>query len=56
VVAHLVKQHENAAENVTPTHGTVLKLIRKVEGVGHKFLMKITFHCLSSFWIYMRGK
>jgi hypothetical protein len=27
VVAHLVKQHENAAENVTPTHGTVLKLM-----------------------------
>jgi hypothetical protein len=42
VVVYLVKQHENAAENVTPTHGTVLKLIRKVEGVGHKFLMKIT--------------
>jgi hypothetical protein len=35
MVAHPRKQLANAAGSVTPAHGTVLKLIRKVEGVGH---------------------
>jgi hypothetical protein len=35
--ACLGKQRVNFAENVTPTYGTVLRLIRKVEAVGHKF-------------------
>jgi hypothetical protein len=38
MVAYLGKR-TNAAENVTPTHGTVLKLIRKVESVRHKLFM-----------------
>jgi chromosome condensin MukBEF ATPase and DNA-binding subunit MukB len=29
------KQLSTAPENVTPAHGTVLKLIRKVEVIGH---------------------
>jgi hypothetical protein len=39
MVAYLGKQRENADENVTLTHGRVLKLIRKAEGVGHKLFM-----------------
>jgi hypothetical protein len=42
-VAYHGKQCANAAENVTPTHGTVLKLVRKVEGVGHKLFMDTYF-------------
>jgi hypothetical protein len=39
MVAYLDKQRANAAENVTSTHRRVLKLIRKLEGVGHKLFM-----------------
>jgi hypothetical protein len=45
VVASLGKQRANAAENITPTHVTVLKLIRKAEGVGHRMYMD---NCFSS--------
>jgi hypothetical protein len=31
----LGKQLLNAASSITPTHGKVLQLTRKVEGVGH---------------------
>jgi len=31
----LGKQLLSTASNITPTHGTVLQLIRKVEGAGH---------------------
>jgi len=31
----LGEQLLNAALNITPTHGKVLQLTRKVEGVGH---------------------
>jgi len=31
----LGEQLLNAALNITPTHGRVLQLTRKVEGVGH---------------------
>jgi hypothetical protein len=34
--AYLGKQHQDATADVTPTHGTVLQLVRKVEDVGHK--------------------
>jgi hypothetical protein len=36
---YLGKQKKNADKGITPTHGTVLELVRKVEGVGHKIFM-----------------
>jgi hypothetical protein len=33
---YLGKQKNNADTDITPTHGTVLELVRKVEGAGHK--------------------
>jgi hypothetical protein len=38
MVAYL-DQCENAAEDVTPTRGTVPKLMREVEVAGHKLFM-----------------
>jgi chromosome condensin MukBEF ATPase and DNA-binding subunit MukB len=46
MVAYLGKQHVNAAENVTPKHGTVMKLIRKVF---------FTFECCILLRIYLTG-
>jgi hypothetical protein len=36
MIAYLGQQRANIDENITPTHGRVLKLIRKAEDVGHK--------------------
>ena len=36
----LGKQLLNAASNITPTHGTVLQLTRKVEDVEHILSME----------------
>jgi outer membrane protein assembly factor BamA len=36
---YLGKQKNNADTDITPTHGTMLELVRKVEGVGHKIFM-----------------
>jgi hypothetical protein len=37
---YLGKQKNNAAStDITPTHGSVLELVHKVEGVGHKIYM-----------------
>lgn len=32
-------QNQHARQNMTPTHGTVINLVRRVEGVGHKLFM-----------------
>jgi hypothetical protein len=34
--AYIGKQHKNATADVTPTHGTVMQLGRRVKDVGHK--------------------
>jgi hypothetical protein len=39
MIAYLGNQHVNAAENVTPEHGTVVKLIRKMEVIGHRLFL-----------------
>jgi hypothetical protein len=36
---YLDKQRQHATAQITATHGTVLKLIRRVEGLGHKIYM-----------------
>jgi hypothetical protein len=36
---YLGKQRKVASTEVTPTHGTVLELVLKVEGAGHKKFM-----------------
>lgn len=36
---YLGKQKELATEDITATHGTVLQVVRRVEGVGHKLFM-----------------
>jgi hypothetical protein len=36
---YLGKQREDAAGDVTATHGTVLRLVRRVENLGHKLYM-----------------
>jgi hypothetical protein len=41
MVAYPCKQLANAAEDVTPAHGTPLKLIRKVVGVRHTLFMDV---------------
>jgi hypothetical protein len=56
MVVYLGEQCANAAENVTPTHRTVLQLTRRVEGVRHKLLWIIIFHHLYSFQFYIKGK
>jgi hypothetical protein len=58
LVAYLGKQHVNAAENVTPKQGTVLKLIRKMEVMGHRLLMDNYFSLPALFFraIQQRNK
>jgi hypothetical protein len=36
---YLGKQRQNATAQITATHGTVLQLVRRVEGLGHKIFM-----------------
>ena len=36
---YLGKQRQNATAQITATHGTVLQVIRRVEGLGHKIFM-----------------
>ena len=36
---YLGKQRQHATAEITATHGTVLQLIRRVEGLGHKIFM-----------------
>ena len=36
---YLGKQKQHATNEITATHGTVLQLVRRVEGVGHKLYM-----------------
>ena len=36
---YLGKQRQNATAQITATHGTVLQVIRRVEGMGHKIFM-----------------
>jgi hypothetical protein len=39
MAVYLRKQLLNGASNITPSHGTVLRLAREVEGDGHKLFM-----------------
>ncbi|PNF36309.1 hypothetical protein B7P43_G00540 [Cryptotermes secundus] len=39
MTVYLGKQRQLATEEITPTHGIVLQLIRRVEGSGHKLYM-----------------
>ena len=36
---YLGKQRQHATTQITATHGMVLQLIRRVEGLGHKIFM-----------------
>ena len=36
---YLGKQRNNADTDITPTHGTVLELVHKIQGKGHKLFM-----------------
>ena len=36
---YLGKQRQYATAQITATHGTVLQVIRRVEGLGHKIFM-----------------
>jgi hypothetical protein len=36
---YLGKQRQNATTQITATHGTVLQVIQRVEGLGHKIFM-----------------
>ena len=36
---YLGKQRQHATTQITAMHGTVLQLIRRVEGLGHKIFM-----------------
>jgi hypothetical protein len=40
---YLVKQKNNAATDIMPTHGAMLELVCKVEGVGHIIFMDNCF-------------
>jgi hypothetical protein len=55
-IIYLRNQRTNAAENVTPTHGTILKQLRKAKDVGQKLFMDAYFHHLNSLRIYTTGK
>jgi hypothetical protein len=46
---YLGKQRQGATGGVTATHGTVLHLVRRVEGVGHKLYMDNYFSSPSLF-------
>jgi hypothetical protein len=37
--AYIAKQHTDATADLTPTHGTVMQLGRRVEDAGHKLYM-----------------
>jgi hypothetical protein len=37
--AYIAKQHKDAAANLTPIHGTIIQLGRRVEDVGQKLCM-----------------
>jgi hypothetical protein len=37
--AYIVKQHKDATADLTPTHGTIMQLGRRMEDVGHKLHM-----------------
>jgi hypothetical protein len=37
--AYTVKKHFNATTDLTPTHGAIMQLGRRVEDVGHKLYM-----------------
>jgi hypothetical protein len=39
VSVYLGKQRQHATTQITPTHGRVLQVIRRVEGLGHKIFM-----------------
>ncbi|PNF34414.1 hypothetical protein B7P43_G13948 [Cryptotermes secundus] len=43
MTVYLGKQRQLATEEITPTHGIVLQLIRRVEGSGHKLYMDSYF-------------
>jgi hypothetical protein len=43
-----LEQLLNAAFNITPTHGTVLQLTRKIQGVGHILFMDNNFFITST--------
>jgi hypothetical protein len=45
-----------ASTDVTPTHGTVLELIRKVEEAGHKIFVGNYFTIQNFSMIYITGK
>jgi hypothetical protein len=40
------KQRQHATAQTTATHGTVLQVVRRVEGLGHKILMDNYFTSL----------
>jgi hypothetical protein len=48
---YLGKQSDDAAGDVTATHGTVLQLVRRVENKGHKLYMD---NCFSSPRLFLR--
>jgi hypothetical protein len=37
------KQRQHATAQITATHGTVLQVIRRIEGLGHKMFMNNYF-------------
>jgi hypothetical protein len=39
ISVYLGKQKQNATDQITATHGSVLQVIRRVEGMGHKIFM-----------------
>jgi hypothetical protein len=39
MIMYLGKQRQHATAQVTATNGTVLQLIRRVEGLGYKIFM-----------------
>ena len=39
MIVYLDKQRQHATTQITATHGTVLQVFRRVEGLGHKIFM-----------------
>jgi hypothetical protein len=39
VRAYKAKKHKHATDDLTPTHGAILQLGRRVEDVGHRLYM-----------------
>jgi hypothetical protein len=56
MAAYFGKQRANSADNVSPTRGTVLKLIRKMEGVGDRLFMDNYFSSPQLFSYVYRKK